>query len=151
MMESRYCMRRSATTWTHPQRRQQPHRRARYPRWDAGGSSFRARCRRSRIRAGHWRCCASGRMARGNDELSSCNGTGQTMTCRLQGSRAVVLASSATKRCVRQCHLEHVRCRKLRSLPSQIGRERHRIRQYLGFSTTDHHVAVRYVVHDSSR
>jgi hypothetical protein len=54
-------------------------------REDAGSLSFRARCRCSRIGAGHWRCCASQKMVRGNDELSSCNQADQTMTCRWQG------------------------------------------------------------------
>jgi hypothetical protein len=62
-----------------------PRRLACYTCEDAGSLSFRARCVCSCIGAGHWRCCASEIMVRGNDELSSCNRTDQTMTCRSQG------------------------------------------------------------------
>jgi hypothetical protein len=77
---------RLATTWAHNfPREKRPRRLACYTCEDAGSLSFRARCVCSRIGAGHWRCCASEKMVRGNDELSSCNQTGQTMTCRSQG------------------------------------------------------------------
>jgi hypothetical protein len=112
----------SATTWTHISAQKKAPSYVYCRRRDAGGSSLRACCMCSRIGAGHWRCCASGRMVRGSDELSSCNGGGPDDDMHIaRGFLQQASALPASKRCGRQCQLERLHGRNYVVSPSGTG------------------------------
>jgi hypothetical protein len=104
------------------QRRKRPLGLSTPVRGDAGSSSLWACCMCSRIGASHWRCCASGRMVRGNDELSSCNRGGPDDDTHIaRGFLQQASAFSAVKRCGWQCQLERLHDRNYVVSPSGTG------------------------------